>query len=73
MDKPQVERIYGIPPSIAIDQTNPVVLDARLLSDTDQRDLRILLRRGTARYSSLWTLLLRLFYSTVSRWTGRSR
>lgn len=49
------------------------VLDARLLSDTDQRDLRILLRRGTTRYSSLWTLLLRLFYSTVSRWTGRSR
>ena len=24
MDKPQVERIEGIPPSIAIDQTNPV-------------------------------------------------
>src|SRR5580692_5714058 len=24
MDKPQVERIDGIPPSIAIDQTNPV-------------------------------------------------
>ena len=24
MDKPQVERIEGIPPAIAIDQTNPV-------------------------------------------------
>jgi excinuclease ABC subunit A len=24
MDKPQVDRIEGIPPAIAIDQTNPV-------------------------------------------------
>jgi len=30
MDKPQVDRIEGIPPAIAIDQTNPVRTSARL-------------------------------------------
>jgi len=46
------------------------MLDAQLLTQADQRDLRILMRRGTQRHSSIWTLLLRLFYATVSRWAG---
>ena len=57
----------------ALEQHETRLNDGRMMSQSDQRDLRILLRRGTARYSSLWTLLLRLFYSTVSRWTGRGR
>ena len=47
------------------------VLDAGLLSQNDQRDLRILLRRGTGKGSSLWLTLLRYFYSAVGRWIRR--
>lgn len=38
-----------------------------LLTMNDQRDLRVLLRRGSSRYSSLWLLLLRYFYQAVTR------
>jgi hypothetical protein len=47
------------------------VLEAGLLSPGDQRDLRILLRRGVTRHSSLWLALLRYFYSWVSRASAR--
>jgi hypothetical protein len=43
------------------------VLEAGYLTPQDQRDLRILLRRGTTRYSSLWLALLRYVYSWMSR------
>lgn len=47
------------------------VLEAGLLSPADQRDLRVLLRRGVTRYSSLWLALLRYFYAFVARLRGR--
>ena len=43
------------------------LLDAGFITSQDQRDLRILLRGGTTRYSSLWLALLRYFYAWVSR------
>ena len=43
------------------------------VADPTVHGFAIELRRGTARYSSLWTLLLRLFYSSVSRWVGGGR
>ncbi|MCG3134272.1 MAG: hypothetical protein HMLKMBBP_01565 [Planctomycetes bacterium] len=55
----------------AIEHHESRVLDAGYLTPQDQRDLRILLRRGTTRYSSLWLALLRYFYSFVSRIGGR--
>lgn len=46
---------------------------AGLLSPSDQRDLRVLLQRGSQRGSSLWLLLLRYFYNTFARVTRRRR
>lgn len=46
---------------------------AGLLSPSDQRDLRVLLQRGSQRGSSLWILLLRYFYNTFARVTRRRR
>ena len=51
----------------AIEYHEERVLEAGLLSPGDQRDLRVLLRRGVTRYSSLWLALLRYFYSLVGR------
>lgn len=56
----------------AVEHHEAHVLDAGLLSQTDQKDLRILLRRGTSRGSSLWLALLRYFYAWVVR-IGRKR
>jgi hypothetical protein len=58
---------------VALEEHEERFLDAQLLAPSDQRDLKFLLRRGTGRYSSLWTLLLRLFYATVTRWAGGKR
>lgn len=55
----------------AIEHHEQKVLEAGLLSQSDQRDLRVLLRRGVTRYSSLWLALLRYFYSVVGRVVGR--
>lgn len=55
----------------AIEHHEAHVLDAGYLTPQDQRDLRILLRRGTTRYSSLWLALLKYFYSFVARIGGR--
>jgi hypothetical protein len=43
------------------------VLETGLLSPGDQRDLRILLGRGTGKHSSLWLALLRYFYAAFGR------
>lgn len=51
----------------AIQHHEEHVIDAGLLTSQDQRDLRLLLRRGTTRYSSLWLALLRYFYAWVTR------
>lgn len=55
----------------AIEYHEERVLEAGLLSPGDQRDLRVLLRRGVTRYSSLWLALLRYFYSFIGRLRGR--
>lgn len=59
----ELERELGA----AIEHHEQRVIDAGLLSQTDQRDLRVLLRRGTSRGSSLWLALLRYFYAWASR------
>ena len=43
------------------------VLETGLLSPGDQRDLRILLGRGTGKHSSLWLALLRYSYAAFGR------
>src|SRR6202163_3824557 len=52
MDKPQVERIDGIPPAIAIDQTNPVRTSRSTVGTmTELADhLKLLFARGAALY-----------------------
>lgn len=71
------ERLDGLRRSLEAELTSAIehhearVLDAGLLSPSDQRDLRILLRRGVTRYSSLWLALLRYFYAFVSRFRWR--
>lgn len=45
--------------------------EAPLLSQNDQRDLRVLLMRGTGRYSSLWLAMVRYLYTAVSGWFKR--
>jgi hypothetical protein len=55
----------------AIDAHEAHVLERGILSPGDQRDLRILLGRGTERSSSLWFALLRYFYATFARIRGR--
>jgi hypothetical protein len=42
-----------------------------LLSAADQRDLRVLLRRGLGPRSSLWQLLLRYYHAFLAALTGR--
>lgn len=49
------------------------VLETGLLTPGDQRDLRILLGRGTAKHSSLWLALLRYFYAAFGRLRERRR
>ncbi len=49
------------------------VMEAGLLTPADQRDLRILLGRGTEKYSSLWLALLRYFYAAFGRLRDRRR
>jgi excinuclease ABC subunit A len=41
MDKPQVDAIEGIPPAIAIDQTNPVRTSRSTVGTTTEADRRI--------------------------------
>src|SRR3954449_8264317 len=50
MDKPQVDRIEGIPPAIAIDQTNPVRTSRSTVGTmTELNDhLKLLFARGAA-------------------------
>lgn len=43
------------------------LLEGGLLSQADQRDLRVLLHGGSKRGSSLWMVLLRYFYRTFAK------
>lgn len=46
-------------------------IDSGMLTAGDQRDLRLLLHKSSGRYGSLWRLLIRYFYSRLTRLGAR--
>ena len=81
MDRPQVERIEGIPPAIAIDQTNPVRSSRSTVGTmTELNDhLKLLFARGARLYCRGCGLPVRrdtaesIFHSLHERTAGDDR